>query len=118
MIDLMEEGYNKEIDLYSRDINSHYHYLTSPCILPPDHRKHDNSQHTLSFSYHRTVVQNVTPLAYCQIDLQKNFDRNSPNGFQMKYPQFDLKFLNLKPYILQQKYNPFLQQNQANTILL
>ena len=75
MTDLMEEGYNKEIDLYSRDITSHYHYPASPCILPLDHRKHDNSQHTLSFAYHRKDVQNVT-LAYCQTDLQKKFKRN------------------------------------------
>ena len=69
MTDIMEEGYNKEINLYSRDISSHYHYPASPYILPPDHRKHDNSQHIWSFAYHRKAVKNVNPLAYCQIDL-------------------------------------------------
>ena len=76
MTDLMEESYNKEIDLYSRDITSHYRYPSSPCILPPDHRKHDSSQHTLLFAYHRRAIQNVTPIAYYQTDLQQNFERN------------------------------------------
>ena len=48
MTELMEEGHNKEINVYSIDITNHYYYPTPPCILPLDHRKHDNSQHTLS----------------------------------------------------------------------
>ena len=70
MIDKMEEGYNKEIDLDSRDITRHYYYPVPPCILPPDHRN------TMSLSYQRKTVQNVTPLVYGQIDSQENFERN------------------------------------------
>ena len=70
MIDIMEEGYNKEIYLSSRDITSHYHYPVPPCILPPDHRN------TLSLAYQKKTVQTVTPLVHGQIDSQENFERN------------------------------------------
>ena len=52
MTELMAQGYNKEIDLYSRDITSHYHFPTSPCTLPLDHKKHEILQKILSFAYH------------------------------------------------------------------
>ena len=76
MTDKMEEGYNKEIDIYSRDITNHYYYASLPCILPPDHRKHASYQRTQSFSYRGKTIQNATPLAYCQTDIQKKFERN------------------------------------------
>ena len=66
----MEEGYNKEIDLGSGDINNHYHYPVPPCILPPDHRNNP------SLAYQKKTVQNVTAIAYGQIDSQENFEIN------------------------------------------
>ena len=72
MTNLMAESYNKEIDLYSRDITSHYHCQDSPCTLPLDHKKHDNFQKNLSLSYHERVVPTVNSLAHCQTNLQKN----------------------------------------------
>ena len=55
----MAQGYNKKINLYSRDITSHYHYQGSPCTLPMDHKKHDNFQKILSLSYHERVVPTI-----------------------------------------------------------
>ena len=72
----MEESYNKEIDLYSRNITSHYHCQDSLCTLPLDHKKHDSLHKTLSFSYHEKVVQSVTPLAHCQTVFQNILNKN------------------------------------------
>ena len=82
------------------------------CILLPDHKKHDNFQNIQLHVCLDKAIQKVTPLAYCQSDIQKNFTMNSHDYFQMKYPQFHSKFLNLKlhlPYMLQQKYHSFLE---------
>ena len=59
----MAQSYNKEIDLYIRDITNHYHYQDSPCTLPLDHKKNDSLQKIMSFAYHEKSSQKVTPLA-------------------------------------------------------
>ena len=63
MKNLMAQGYNKEIDLYNRDITNHYYCQDSPCTLPQDHKKHDSLQKIMSFSYHEKAAQKVTPFA-------------------------------------------------------
>ena len=60
---LMAQGYNKEIDLYSRYITIHYHCQDSPCTLPLDHKKHESLKKILSFAYHEKAAQKVTPFA-------------------------------------------------------
>ena len=96
----MAESYNKEIDLYSRDITNHYHFQYSPCTLPLDHKKHDNFQKILSLSYHERVVPTINSLARYQTDLQKNHARKTCDNFQARHPQLHLKFLILKLHIL------------------
>ena len=81
MTNLMVERYNKEIDLYNRDITNHYHYQDSPCTLPLDHKKHDNLQNIMSFSYHEKAVPTVNSLTRCQTDLQKNYARKTRDNF-------------------------------------
>ena len=81
MTDLMVESYNKEIDLYSRDITSHYHYQDSPCTLPLDHKKHDSLYKTLSFAYHEKAVPTINSLACFQTDIQKNHVRKTCDNF-------------------------------------
>ena len=83
----MAQSYNKEIDLYNRDITSHSHYQDSPCTLPLDHKKHDNLQKILSFAYHEKIVPTVNSLACCQTDLQKNCTRKTRENFHARHPQ-------------------------------
>ena len=66
MKNLMVEGYDKGIDLYYRDITSHYHSKASPCILPLDH---DNFQKKLLCTCHDKAAPIVTPLAPYQTSL-------------------------------------------------
>ena len=96
----MAQSYNKEIDLYSRDITSHYHYQDSPCTLPLDHKKHDSLQKIMSLSYHERVVPTMNSLARGQTDLQKNHARKTRHNFQVRHPQLHLKILILKLHIL------------------
>ena len=77
----MEQGYNKEIDLYNRDITNHYHYQDSPCTLPLDHKKNDSLQKIMSFAYHKKVVPTVNSLVRRQTDLQKNHARKNCDNF-------------------------------------
>jgi len=77
----MAQSYNKEIDLYSRDITSHYHCQDSPCTLPLDHKKHDSLQKILSFAYHEKAVPIVNSLARCQTNIQKNHARKTRDNF-------------------------------------
>ena len=79
--DLMAEIYNKEIDLYSRDITSHYHYKIHLCNQPLDHKRHDNFQKIMSLYYHERAVPIVNSLARCQTDLQKNHARKTRDNF-------------------------------------
>ena len=76
MKDLMEKGYDKEIDLYCKDITNHYHYKASPCILPLDH---GNLQNFMLFVFHEKDAPTTTPLAPCQKVLQENHVRNAPD---------------------------------------
>ena len=96
----MAQSYNKEIDLYSRDIASHYQCQDSPCTLPLDYKKHDSLHKTLSFAYHEKVVPTINSLARCQTDLQMNHGRKTLDNFQARHPQLHLKFMILKLHIL------------------
>ena len=88
MKDLMEKGYDKGIDLYCRDITSHYHYIDSPCILPLDHKIPDSLQIFLSFVYPNKAAQTINPPTHCQTILQKNHAKNVPDNLYMRYQLF------------------------------
>ena len=112
MTDLMTQGYNKEIDLYSRDITNEYHHRASPCTRPPDHKRHDNFEKKLSLSYHEKAAPPVNSLAHCQTNVQKNHARKTRDNFQARHPQLHLRFFILKLhilYMLQRKHHSFLQ---------
>ena len=87
MKDLMAKGYDKETDLYCKDITSHYHYKAS-CILPLDHKILDGLQIFLSFVYPNKAAQTVTPPAHCQIVLPNNHARNVLDNLYMRYQLF------------------------------
>ena len=69
----MKKGYDKGIDIYYRDITSHYHYKASPCIFPLDHDNlqkfmlhHDGNLDRVSFPFNnmaRWVKANVHQLS-------------------------------------------------------
>ena len=121
MTDLMVKIYNKEIDIYSRDITSHYYCQDSPGTRPLDHKKHGSLQKNLSFPYHEKVVPTRNSLARCQTDLQKNHARKTRDNFQARHPQLQLNFFILKLhilYMLQQKHHSFIQQDRLNRFIL
>ena len=88
MKDLIEKGYDKETDLYCKDITSHYHCKASPCILSLDHKIPNNLQFFLPFVYSIKVAQTVTPPTHCQTILQKNHAKNVPDNLYMRYQLF------------------------------
>ena len=96
MTDLMEQGYNKEIDLYSRDIISQYHCQASLCTLPLDRKKHEKLKKTLSFSYYEKAAKKVTPFSNCQIVFQNILDKNAHDNSQPRPPQIYSKFFILQ----------------------
>ena len=105
MKELMAEGYDKGIDLYSRDITSRHHCKASPCILPLDHV---NLQKFMLSACHDKAAPTATPLAPCQKVLQENHAKNAPDNFQMIHQLPHLSSQNLKPdsfQVFQRKYH-------------
>ena len=94
MKDIMEKVYDKEIDIYCKDITIHYHCKISPCILPLDR---DNLQKIMLSACHDKAAPTATRLAPCQKVLPENHAKNSPDNFQMRYQLPHLIFPNLKP---------------------
>ena len=93
----MENGYDKGIDLYYRNVTNHYHCKNSPHSQLPDHKIPDNLQIFLSFVYPNKDAQTVTPPAHCQTAFQKNHARNVPSNLQMRQQLLHLRSQNLKP---------------------
>ena len=85
----MAQSYNKEIDLYSRDITIHYQCQASPCILPLDH---DNLQNFMLFVCHDKAAPTTTPLATYQNSLQENHVMKAPDNFQMRHQLLHLEY--------------------------
>ena len=67
MKDLMAKGYDKEIDLYCKDITSHYACKASPHSQLLDHKILDNLQIFLLCTCHNKVAQTVSPPTHCQL---------------------------------------------------
>ena len=88
MKNLLEKGYDKELDIYCKYITGHHHCKDSPCTLPMDHKIPNNLQIFLLFVYPSKAAQTVTPPAHCQILLPKNHARNSPDNLYMRYQLF------------------------------
>ena len=105
MKELMTKGYDKEIDLYCKNITIHYHCKASPCILPLDH---DNLQKFMLSACHDKTAPTATPLAPCQNALQENHARNAPDNLRMRHQLLHLNYQNLKLdslQVFQRKYH-------------
>ena len=110
MKNLLENNYDKGIDLYCTHITHHSHCKASPHIHSLDH---DNLQIFLLCAFHVKAAPTVTPLAPCQTDLQNNHATNAHDNFQMGCQQLDLKFLHSHLhsfYDFQNKYHSFHQE--------
>ena len=93
MKDLMEKGYDKEIDLYGKDITSHYHCKASTHIRLLDH---DTVKFFMLCTFHDKVAPTITPLAPFQAYLQKNIEKCIHDNFQVRNQLLQLKSQNLK----------------------
>ena len=101
----MTKGYDKEIDLYSRDITSHYHCKVSLCIFPLDH---DNLQNFMLCTCHDKASPIANPLAPYQVDLQKSLEKCVYDNLQMRHQLLHQKSQKLKHgslQVFQRKYH-------------
>ena len=90
----MAKSNDIEFDLYCKHITNHSHCNFFPYNRTPDHKEHDNIQHTISFAFHDKSALTVNSFANSQTIFQKNLENNAHDNFQIEHQQSHLKFLN------------------------
>ena len=68
---VMVTSYDKGLDIFCEKLTHYTNWKNYPCIQPLDHKKYDNLQHTLSFSYHEKDAQTVILLYTIKLILKR-----------------------------------------------